>query len=250
MIRGCTEFEPEWFQVLENIYQKPVLPVGQLINREFEGDEDNITTWQWMKDWLDKQPCGSVVYVAFGSEAKPSQDEVTQIALGLEESKTRFFWVLRVQRGPWDPDVLRLPEGFEERTKGRGIVCTSWAPQLKILSHVAVGGFLTHSGWTSVVEAVQNEKPLILLAFLADQGLNARVLEEKKMGYSVPRDERDGSITSDAIANSIRLVMVEDEGRVYREKIKEVKDLFVNTVRQEKYIDELLHYLSRNLSNC
>ena len=63
-------------------------------------------------------------------------------------------------------------------------------------------------------------------------------------------DERDGSITSDAIANSIRLVMVEDEGRVYREKIKEVKDLFVNTVRQEKYIDELLHYLSRNLSNC
>ncbi|KAG4936143.1 hypothetical protein AAZX31_18G135900 [Glycine max] len=250
VIRGCTEFEPEWFQVLENIYQKPVLPVGQLINREFEGDEDNITTWQWMKDWLDKQPCGSVVYVAFGSEAKPSQDEVTQIALGLEESKIRFFWVLRVQRGPWDPDVLRLPEGFEERTKGRGIVCTSWAPQLKILSHVAVGGFLTHSGWTSVVEAVQNEKPLILLAFLADQGLNARVLEEKKMGYSVPRDERDGSITSDAIANSIRLVMVEDEGRVYREKIKEVKDLFVNTVRQEKYIDELLHYLSRNLSNC
>lgn len=63
-------------------------------------------------------------------------------------------------------------------------MCTSWAPKLKILSHmhVEIGGFLTHSGWTSVVEVVQNEKPLVLLTFLAYQGLIARLLEEKKMG--------------------------------------------------------------------
>ncbi|TKY58728.1 UDP-glycosyltransferase 91A1 [Spatholobus suberectus] len=242
VIRGCTEFEPEWFQVLRNIYQKPVLPVGQLVSTGFDGGVDN-DTWRWIKDWLDKRTCGTVVYVAFGSEAKPSQDEATQIALGLEKSKLPFFWVLRLQRGPCDPHVLRLPEGFEERTKERGVVCTTWAPQRKILGHVAVGGFLTHSGWTSVVEAVQNEKPLVLLTFLADQGLNARVLEEKKMGYSVPRDERDGSFTSDAVADSVRLVMVEEEGRIYRERIKEMKDLFVNTERQERYIDELLYYL-------
>lgn len=242
VIRGCTDFEPEWFQVLENIYQKPVLPVGQLVNTESENDEDN-DTWRWIKEWLDKQARGSVVYVAFGSEAKPSQEEVTEIALGLEKSTLPFFWALRLQRGPWDPHVLQLPEGFEERTKERGVVCTTWAPQLKILGHVAVGGFLTHSGWTSVVEAVQNEKPLILLAFLADQGLNSRVLEEKKMGYSVPRDERDGSFTSDAVADSVRLVMFEEEGRIYREKIKEVKDFFVNAERQERYINILLDYL-------
>ncbi|CAJ1940289.1 unnamed protein product [Sphenostylis stenocarpa] len=246
VIRGCTDFQPEWFQVLDNIYQKPVLPAGQLVNTEFDNGEDN-DIWRWMEDWLDKQEHGRVVYVAFGSEAKPRQDEVAEIALGLEKSKLPFLWALRVKRGPWDPDVLRLPEGFEERTKGRGIVCTSWAPQLKILGHVAVGGFLTHSGWTSVVEAVQNEKPLVLLTFLADQGINARVLEEKKMGYSVPRDERDGSFTSDAVADSLRLVMVEEEGRIYRETIKEVKDLFVNKERQGRYMDELLNYLLNHL---
>ena len=48
--------------------------------------------------------------------------------------------------------------------------------------HVEIGGFLTHSGWTSVVEVVQNEKPLVLLTFLAYQRLIARLLEEKKMG--------------------------------------------------------------------
>ncbi|KAG4921462.1 hypothetical protein AAZX31_18G136000 [Glycine max] len=246
VIRGCTEFQPEWFQVLENIYRKPVLPIGQLPSTDPVGGEDT-DTWRWVKDWLDKHARGSVVYVAFGSEAKPRQDEVTEIALGLEKSKLPFFWALRLQRGPWDPDVLRLPEGFEERTKALGVVCTTWAPQLKILGHMAVGGFLTHSGWTSVVEAILNEKPLVLLTFLSDQGINARVLEEKKMGYSVPRNERDGLFTSDSVAESLRLVMVEEEGRIYRERIKEMKDLFVNRERQNMYIDNLLRTLTSSL---
>ena len=64
----------------------------------------------------------------------------------------------------------------------------------------------------------------------------------KKMGYSIPKDERDGSFTSDAVANLIRLVMVEEEGRIYREKVKKVKDLCLSTVRQEKYINKLQHF--------
>lgn len=231
--------------MLENIYKKPVLPVGQLPSTEHNEWNNDDNECEWIKDWLDKQVRGTVVYVAFGSEAKPSQDELTEIAMGLEKSKLPFFWALRLQRGPADPEVLRLPDGFEERVRGRGVVCTTWAPQVKILGHEAVGGFLTHSGWTSVVEAVQNEKPLVLLTFLVDQGINARVLEEKKMGYSVPRDDRDGSFTSDSMADSLRLVMVAEEGRVYRENISEMKDLFVNRDKQEKYIENLLNYLKR-----
>ena len=78
--------------------------------------------------------------------------------------------------------------------------------------------------------------------FLADHGLNSRVLEVKKMGYSIPKDEQDGSFTSDAVANLIRLVMVVEKGRIYREKVKKVKDLCLNIVRQEKYINKLRHY--------
>lgn len=93
-------------------------------------------------------------------------------------------------------------------------MCTGWAPQLKILSHVEIGGFFTHFGWTSMMEAIQNEKPIFLLMFLEDQGLNTKLLEEKKMRYLIPRDELDGSLTSDAVIDSIRLVMVEDEERI------------------------------------
>ncbi|KAA8546691.1 hypothetical protein F0562_003078 [Nyssa sinensis] len=243
-LRSCYEFEPEWLKLLEEIYQKPVIPVGQLPTTLYNAcyDDEN-DEWKGMKQWLDKQVKASVVYVAFGSEAKPSQAELTEIALGLELSGLPFFWILRERRGLADTELIELPDGFEERTKGRGMVWTSWAPQLKILSHNSVGGFLTHSGWTSVVEALQFERALILLTFLADQGLNARVLEEKKMGYSIPRDERDGSFTRDSVADSLRMVMVEEKGKIYRDKAKEMSKLFGDRDKQDRYTNNLLDYL-------
>ncbi|KAF2285274.1 hypothetical protein GH714_042316 [Hevea brasiliensis] len=223
VVRSCMEFEPEWLQLLEDIHGKPFIPVGMLPTTEYDNDEQT-DTWRSIKQWLDKQEKRSVVYVAFGSEAKPSQEELTEIALGLELSGLPFFWVLRMRRGLADTEVLELPDGFEERTKGRGVVvCISWAPQLKILAHDSVGGFLTHSGWSSVVEALQHERALILLTFLADQGFNARLLEEKNMGYPIPRNEFDGYFSRDSVAESLRLVMVKEEGKIYREKAKEIK---------------------------
>ncbi|KAG5017125.1 hypothetical protein JHK85_023261 [Glycine max] len=47
------------------------------------------------------------------------------------------------------------------------------------------------------------------------------------MGYSIPKDEQDGSFTSDAVANLIRLVMVVEKGRIYREKVKKVRHVFI-----------------------
>ncbi|KAM7529369.1 hypothetical protein LguiB_032779 [Lonicera macranthoides] len=246
-VRSCSEFEPEWLKLLQELHQKIVLPVGQLPPTAHDsGITENDESWLVTKKWLDEQEKGSVVYVAFGSEAKLNQNELTQIALGLELSGLPFYWVLRKQRGPTDTELIELPNGFEERTKGRGVVCTSWAPQLKILSHNSVGGYLNHSGWSSVVEAIVFEKALILLTFVADQGLNARVLEEKKMGYCIPRNELDGSFTSDSVAESLRLVMVEEGGKVYKDKVKEVSGLFGDRRRQDKYVDNLLGHLSRN----
>ncbi|XP_031110113.1 UDP-glycosyltransferase 91A1-like [Ipomoea triloba] len=244
-VRSCEEFEPEWLKVVEDIYRKPVIPVGQLPTTAYnvEDDDSKNGAWEVIKGWLDRQARGSVVYIAFGSEAKPSQAELTEIALGLELSGLPFFWVLRTRRGEADTELTQLPEGFEELTKDRGIVCTTWAPQLNILSHDSVGGFLTHSGWSSVVEAIQFEKPLVLLTFLADQGLNARVLEEKKMGYSIPRDDRDGWFTRDSVAHSLKLVIVEEGGKIYRDKIKEMKGLFCDKAKQEAYVNNLLKFL-------
>ncbi|KAL2521836.1 UDP-glycosyltransferase 91A1 [Forsythia ovata] len=168
------------------------------------GSEDQNENWLEIKEWLDKKEKGSVVCVAFGGETKPNRDELTEIALGLEKSEFPFFWALWKQRGAADNEVTQLPEGFEERIKGRGVVCTSWVPQLKILSHDSVGGILTHSGLSSVVEAVHFGKWLILLPFWTDSGVISSQLEEKKMGHEIARNELDGSFTRDSVAYSLR----------------------------------------------
>lgn len=244
-IRSCSEFESEWLQVLQTIHCKPVLPVGQLPPGEYQID-DKTNTWRSIEGWLDKYEKGSVVYIAFGSEAKPTQAQLTELAFGLELSGLPFFWVLKTRRGTADTEVLELPPGFEERTKDRGLVCMTWAPQLKILAHESVGGFLTHSGWSSVVEALMFEKALILLTFYSDQGINARVLEEKKLGYPIPRNELDGSFTGESVAEALRLVMVDEEGKLYRDKAKEMKGLFGDRDRQDNYVDVLLSYLKQH----
>ncbi|KAM7529371.1 hypothetical protein LguiB_032781 [Lonicera macranthoides] len=240
-IRSCEEFEPEWLKLLEDFYQKPVIPVGLLPSTA--ADDDCDRRWVEIKAWLDKKAKGSVVYIAFGSETKPNQTELTELALGLEKSELPFFWVHKNQLGSSDIESTVLPEGFEERTRDRGVVHTTWAPQLKILSHDSVGSLLSHSGYSSGIEAVQFGKALIVMPFLGDQGMIATFLEEKNMAYSIPRDELDGSFTSDSVAESVRLVMLEEEGRVYRDKVNEMKGVLGDSNKQDHYVNNLLSYL-------
>ncbi|KAG5138023.1 hypothetical protein JHK82_022754 [Glycine max] len=94
---------------------------------------------------------------------------------------------------------------------------------------------------------VWNSKPR-LGTIVEDHGLNSRVLEVKKMGYSIPKDEQDGSFTSDAVANLIRLVMVVEKGRIYREKVKKKK------LRCKGYFSQVRHVLiipnGENVQKC
>ncbi|KAL1820425.1 hypothetical protein ACET3Z_015294 [Daucus carota] len=245
VIRSSTEFEPEWLKLVEEIYKKPVIPAGLLPAID---DDHEDEYWDEIKDWLNKQACGSVIYVAFGAETKLNQVQVTELALGLELSRLPFLWALRKQRGLTDPERIELPEGFEERTKGRGMVYSTWVPQVKILSHDSVGGLLFHSGWSSVVEAVQFGKPLVLLPFLGDQGLIAKQVEEKKLGFLIPRNETDGRFTRDSVAETVKLVLVDAEGKIYRDKVKEMKGIIGDMDRQNYYVENLIGCLQNHKS--
>ncbi|KAK6923848.1 UDP-glucuronosyl/UDP-glucosyltransferase [Dillenia turbinata] len=241
-IRGCAEFDAEWLDVLRELHRKPVIPVGQLPTSENDDLDADNEDWLAMKAWLDKQE-RTVVYLAFGSEAIPSQQELNEIALGLEKSELPFFWVLKKRCGLTDPEPLELPNGFDERISDRGFICMGWAPQVKILAHDSIGGFLTHAGWSSVVESLQFKRPLILLTFSNDQGLTRSYLEDKKLGYPIPRDGSDGSFTRESVAGSLRLVVAEEEGKIYRDNAKEISWVFGDRKRQDHCVDSLLHQL-------
>ena len=82
-----------------------------------------------------------------------------------------------------------LPLGFLERVGERGMVVEGWVPQVKILLHSSIGGFVSHCGWSSVMEAMKYGNPIIAIPMHIDQPVNARLVEEIGVGVEVVRDK-------------------------------------------------------------
>ncbi|WVZ62325.1 hypothetical protein U9M48_012086 [Paspalum notatum var. saurae] len=202
-------------------------------------DNDDEETAALMR-WLDAQPARSVLYVAFGSEAPLTPDHIHALALGLERAGVRFVWVLRSPIGGERPS---LPDGFERRVAGRGVVRVGWVPQVRVLAHAAVGAFMTHAGWSSLMESFLFGHPLVMLPLFADQGLTARLMTERRVGLEVPWRDGVGLLGGEDVAATVRRVMVEEEGEVFMRNAKELQEVLWDTAKQEKYIDELLDHL-------
>ncbi|KAI4379554.1 hypothetical protein MLD38_005834 [Melastoma candidum] len=170
---------------------------------------------------------------------------IHEFASGLEESRVPFIWVVKdrpLMEGNCGSRLL--PPGYEARVEGRGFVWYGWAPQLDILAHSSVGGFLTHCGWSSTVEALGQGLALVLFSGAnSDQGLMARLLHEKGVGIEIPRDEMDGSFTREAAAETIRRVMMDEEGERIRANAWSMREVFSSMDLQKRYMAELIHAL-------
>ena len=69
--------------------------------------------------------------------------------MGLEASRQQFIWVVRKVKNDEKEEEDWLPKGFEKSMEGKGLIIRGWAPQVLILDHEAVGGFVNHCGWNS-----------------------------------------------------------------------------------------------------
>lgn len=61
--------------------------------------------------WLDKQSSNTVIFVSFGSTSSLSDEQIKELALGLENSGKKFIWALRdADKGNvFEGDVRRAP---------------------------------------------------------------------------------------------------------------------------------------------
>lgn len=121
-------------------------------------------------EWLEQHTLASVLYICFGSVWLFNNRQLHQIALALEACPHPFIWVVRKGGDDW------VPEGFEERIEGRGLVVRGWAAQTQILNHKAVGGFLTHCGWNSSLEGISAGLPMVTWPLFADQFYNEKLI--------------------------------------------------------------------------
>ena len=196
----------------------PIYLVGPVIqtgpSSESNGNSECLS-------WLENQMPNSVLYVSFGSVCALTQQQINELALGLELSGKKFLWVFRA---PSDVDVKNddplkfLPHGFLERTKEQGLVITSWAPQTQILSHTK-------------------------------QRMNdALVTEGLKVGLSPKFRENDGIVEKEETAKVVKNLLG-DEGKGIRQRIGKLKDAAADALKEHGRSTSALFQFVTQLEN-
>ena len=182
-------------------------------------------------EWLDKQDPNSVIYVSFGTTTSFKEDQIEQIATGLEQSKQKFIWVLRdADKGDiFDGNETKryeLPNGFEERIKGIGLIVRDWAPQLEILSHTSTGGFMSHCGWNSCLESITMGVPIASWPMHSDQPRNTVLITQVLKVGLVVKDwaQRNALVTASVVEKVVRRLIETEEGDEIRQRAVRLKN--------------------------
>jgi hypothetical protein len=182
--------------------------------------------------WLDARPPASVLYVSFGSIARLPAKQIIELGRGLEASGRAFVWAIKEANSD---AVVRawLAEGFEERVGGRGLLVRGWAPQVTILAHAAVGGFLTHCGWNATLEAIAHGVPALTWPNFSDQFSSEQLLVDVlgvgvRSGVTAPAmylpEEAEGvQVTCAGVEKAVAELMDEGpEGAARRDRAKDI----------------------------
>lgn len=238
------ELEPQIIDALREHLHCPVYPVGPCIPHMMLDDQPAAAPSGSNIDyirWLNSQPKQSVLYVSLGSFLSISGTQMDEIAMGLNLSGIPFLWVAR-------GDSSRL----QEMVGGMGVV-VPWCDQLKVLSHPSVGGFLTHCGWNSVLEAVFCGLPMLTFPIFWDQVTDSRlVVDEWKVGLSLRGEaagRSDGMVRREEIALVVRKLMDMDgtESKEMRRRAAELREFARRAIGAGGSSSENLESLVRGL---
>ncbi|KAL0535255.1 hypothetical protein IC582_029582 [Cucumis melo] len=232
VINTFEELEPHALRSLDLDEVPPVYAVGPVVDLggpgQWQAGEGRL---ERVVKWLDGQEEGSVVLLSFGSMGSLDEDQVREIAFGLERAGFRFVWVVRQPpkttiEQPDDYSDLSdvLPEGFLSRTAGQGLVC-GWAPQVTILSHRAIGGFVSHCGWNSILESLWFGVPIATWPLYAEQQMNAfEMVKELELAVEIRLDYRKGSkvVTGEELERALRRLM--DDNNEVKSRVKRMRE--------------------------
>uniref|UniRef100_A0A803MAF1 Glycosyltransferase n=1 Tax=Chenopodium quinoa TaxID=63459 RepID=A0A803MAF1_CHEQI len=230
LFNTCRLIEGRYMELLSKLstnVNKKLFSIGPFNPVEAKGKTNTYSPG--CLEWLDKQEIESVVYVSFGTVTSTDDEQVKELAIGLERSGQKFIWVLRdADKGDLfeedEAKTLQLPEGYEERVIDRGIIVRGWAPQLEILAHPATGGFLSHCGWNSCLESITMGVPIVAWPMHSDQPKNSILITQVlRIGLLIRAwEHRAELVTSTAVENTVRKLMKSEEGKVMRERAAEL----------------------------
>lgn len=204
------------------------------LDKAERGNDDASDHYEYYMKWLDSKEPNSVMYVCLGSLTRSGTSQMIELGLGLELSNRPFIWVMRETSSEFKKWLLE--EKYEERVEGRGVIIHGWAPQVLILSHPSIGGFITHCGWNSTLEAICSGVPMITWPSFSEQFINEKlVVNILKIGIMagvkapIPfgYEEKAGvSVNRRDITRVIQKLMdEEEEGQMRRKRVQELSNL-------------------------
>ncbi|PIA62960.1 hypothetical protein AQUCO_00200760v1 [Aquilegia coerulea] len=197
----------------------PVIPIGPLVPCEFEKQVSSLS-------WFDDQPDGSVVFICFGSRTALSREQLRELGAGLVKNEFRFLWILKDKKVDKE-DVAEVEEvlgkGLVENLKDKGLVIKGWVDQGGVLSHRAVGGFVSHVGWNSVTEAMWHGVRILAWPQGGDQKMCSSVVKRCGLGMWVDTWDWGGGelVKGEDIGETIKELMGDEKLKLQATHIKE-----------------------------
>ncbi|OMO74051.1 UDP-glucuronosyl/UDP-glucosyltransferase [Corchorus capsularis] len=232
IVNSFYELEGTYADCYRNVLGRKAWNVGpvSLCNRAAEdkaersGKKSAIDQHECLK-WLDSKKPNSVIYVCFGSRANFTSAQLKEIAMALEASEQQFVWVVSKQKNTEEEEEDWLPEGFEKRMEGKGLIIRGWAPQVLILEHQAIGGFVTHCGWNSTLEGVSAGVPMVTWPIGAEQFYNEKLVNQVLkigVGVGVQRWVKTVGdfVMKEAIEKAVKEIMKGDKAEEMRNRAK------------------------------
>jgi len=221
-----------------------MLTIGPLIPSAFSDMSDPSDTsygcdlFQSSTDylsWLGSKADKSVVYVSFGSMAALRRKLFEEILHGLVQTGRPYLWVIRPMthnkiEGEEDEvvidDIVKNGVGLIGGLEDQGLI-VPWCSQVEVLSHRAIGCFVTHCGWNSILEGLVMGVPMVGVPLISDQPTNAKMVEEVwQVGLRVKGNEEAGAVDREDIRVCVEVVMGEEErGEEIRRNTKKWMEL-------------------------
>ncbi|CAI0553351.1 unnamed protein product [Linum tenue] len=237
LVNTFDALEPEALKALEGkldlVGVGPLVPSSFLSVTQYPITTFNTTTNSASGDymtWLDSQPTSSIVYVSFGTIAEVSRRQKEEVGKALVSSGRPFLWTLRKEA-----EKAEEEEGAEvarwREEMGRLV---EWCSQVDVLSHGAVGCFLTHCGWNSTLESMCLGVPTVGFPQFSDQETNAKLVEDVwRTGVRVTIVS-ENDVEEGEIRRCLDLVMGDGEvGEEVRRNARKWKELARSAVGEE-----------------
>lgn len=188
-------------------YARTISPLTEYVGPLVLKSPDPLS--EEIKEWLERKPDRSVVYVSMGSVLVLDKKSGEAIAKGILETGYDLLWSIR-KSNQW------ILEGLEMGSDR--VLLSEWTPQFSVLQSKAIHSVIFHGGFNGLNEALYNGIPVIGLPMTHEQAFNVARLYHNGLGVHLEIE----TLTSCKVKEAILSV---NTGK-HRQKIGNLQNMF------------------------